>query len=72
MLAMGVPAAGQENGVIRLPEDARRGIAHLLSLVGPGTPPAFAPEQVDGLLQFVDQGKDPDAVYAADSIDGAS
>jgi len=45
---------------------------HLLSLVGPGTPADFAPEQVGGLLQFVDQRKDPDAVYAADPIDGAS
>lgn len=72
VLAMVAPASGQENGVIRLPEDARRGIAHLLSLVGPGTPAAFVPEQLGGLLQFVDQRKDPDAAYAADSIDGAS
>ena len=72
MLAMGVPASGQENGVVRLPEDARRGIAHLLSLVGPGAQAAFVPEQVGGLLQFVDQRKDPDAVYVADTIDGAS
>jgi len=69
---MVIPASGQEKGVIRLPEDAQRGIVHLLTLVGPGAPAAFAPEEVAGLLQFVDQRKDSDAVYAAESIDGAS
>jgi hypothetical protein len=72
VLAMVIPAPGQEEGVTRLPEDARRGIAHLLSLVGPGAPAAFAPETVAGLLRFVDQRKDPDALYAPDPIDGAS
>ena len=72
VLAMVIPATGQEKGVIRLPEGARRGIVHLLSLVGPGSMAAFAPEEVAELLQFVDQRKDTDTVYAADSIDGAS
>jgi hypothetical protein len=72
VLAMGIPALGQETGATRLPEDARRGIVHLLSLVGPGAPAAFHPDELGGLLRFVDQRKDPEAVYVADAIDGAS
>lgn len=72
MLAMEIPAWGQDNRVTLLPEDARRGIVHLVSLVGPGPPEAFHPDELAGLLRFVDQRKDPEAVYVADSIDGAS
>jgi hypothetical protein len=71
VLSMVIPASGQEGRVIRLPEDARRGIVHLLSLVGPGSMATFAPEEVAGCCNSWISARIGRSLRA-DSIDGAS
>jgi hypothetical protein len=57
---------------VRLPEDATPGLVHLTSLVGPENHTPFRPEQLAGLLRFIDAPKREDAMYSAEPMDGAS
>jgi hypothetical protein len=57
---------------VRLPDDATPGLVHLASLVGPENQNPFHPEQLAGLLRFVDAPKREDAIYSAAPMDGAS
>ena len=64
--------AGYGADEVRLPDDATPGLVHLASLVGPENQNPFHPEQLAGLLRFVDAPKRKDAMYSAAPMDGAS
>jgi len=73
-MAAAVAPAGAGYGAdeVRLPDDATPGLVHLASLVGPENQNPFHPEQLAGLLRFVDAPKREDAMYSAAPMDGAS
>jgi hypothetical protein len=70
--ALAPVGAGYGADEVRLPDDATPGLLHLASLVGPENQNPFHPEQLAGLLRFVDAPKREDAIYSAAPMDGAS
>ena len=50
----------------QIPATVNPGLNHLLDLVGPGSSAAFNPEAINPVLDFVNAGKSPDAVYVSD------
>jgi hypothetical protein len=73
-MAAAVAPVGMGYGAdaVRLPEEATPGLVHLASLVGPENHTPFRPEQLAGLLRFIDAPKREDAMYSAEPMDGAS
>jgi hypothetical protein len=70
--ALAPVGAGYGADEVRLPDDATPGLLHLASLVGSENQNPFHPEQLAGLLRFVDAPKREDAIYSAAPMDGAS
>ncbi|MBI5582034.1 MAG: hypothetical protein HY895_22990 [Deltaproteobacteria bacterium] len=73
-MAAALAPVGAGNGAdeVQLPGDATPGLLHLASLVGPENQNSFHPEQIAGLLRFIDAPKRKDAMYSAKPMDGAS
>ena len=65
---------GSETGLteVKVPEALNPAFEHLLKLSGPGANPAFKPEIIEGLLDFVAAPKEEGRLYYADGISKAT
>jgi hypothetical protein len=62
-----VSATGAETLTrIQVPDGLSPGLMHLLDLADPEQQPSFQPDKIKKLLEFVEQPKDPGAMYFAD------
>jgi hypothetical protein len=63
--AASAPGA-EPHSKIQVPDSLSPGLTHLLDLADPEKQPAFQPDKIKKLLEFVEEPKDPGALYFAD------